>query len=481
MSTKKGLPLLRALVIALIVLSFGLVSVRSESLGSAWSQTTAYPTGVLLHSCVANADFQRIYCIGGSNGIGYSNSVEYASISSSGSIGIWSAGAAYPQVSAGQSCVAAVIYIYCVGGYDGSSRTTSVNYAQPAGSGLGAWTSATAYPFAVELQSCAAYNSVIYCVGGFDGLKYHNQTYLATVSSSGAIGAWSASTSYPTGVEGQSCVINGGYIYCIGGSTNGGIILAGVSYAPLSGGGGIGAWANTTPYPTAIYNQSCTVQSGYVYCVGGFSNSGFSNGVYYASLSPSGGVGPWVSTTAYPVTDEYLSCIALSGYIYCVAGFNGSALNSSYSDSVSSVSPVTVTTTTTTTTGGTVTSTVTSTVTTMVTTTATSNITQTSSVTSLFTLKSTSTVTSTVQRVSSTTSTITSTTTATETQSTTVTAVESTQTQSQSAGIATTLAAGVAAGGLVAGVLLTLVVSRLRRSRPATPSEPEELDSDEEQ
>lgn len=469
------------LVIALIVLSFGVVTVRSESLGLAWSQTTAYPLNVFLHSCVVNADFQRIYCVGGTNGVGYLNSVEYASISSSGSIGTWAAGPAYPQVSAGHSCVAVVVYIYCIGSYDGSSRTTSVNYAQPTGSGLGAWNSATAYPFPVELQSCASYNGVIYCVGGFDGQKYHNQTYFAQLPSSGVIGAWSSSTPYPTAVEGQSCVTNGGYIYCIGGGTSGGQILAGVSYAPLSAGGGIGAWASTTSYPTAIYNQSCAVQSGYVYCVGGYSSSGFTNAVYYASLLPSGGVGPWVSTTAYPGKNEYGSCVALSSYIYCVAGYDGSALNLSYSDSVSPISPTTVTTTVTATGTAAVTSTLTSTVTSNVTTTVTSRTTETSTVTSLFTLKSTSTVTSTVQRSSITTSTITLTSTATETKATTVTAVGNTQTQSQSGGPATTLEAGVAAGGLVAGVLLTLAVSRLRRTRQARPAETgDQLDSVEE-
>jgi len=74
-----------------------------------------------------------------------------------------------------------------------------------------------------------------------------------------------------------------------------------VYYALLSS-GGVGAWTQTTSYPVDVSSQSCVVNSGYVYCIGG------SNAVYYAPLSSSG-VGAWTQTMSYPGSAGAQSCV----------------------------------------------------------------------------------------------------------------------------------------------------------------------------
>ena len=36
----------------------------------------------------------------------------------------------------------------------------------------------------------------------------------------------------------------------------------------------LSTWAPATSYPTSITEQSCAVNSGYIYCVGGYDNNG---------------------------------------------------------------------------------------------------------------------------------------------------------------------------------------------------------------
>jgi hypothetical protein len=86
---------------------------------------------------------------------------------------------------------------------------------------------------------------------------------------------------------------------------------------------------------------SCVVSGGYVYCVGGYDISvGVTNHVYYATLS-STGVGVWNSTTSYPTLITYQSCVVSGGHLYCVGGTTGSVdtdTNAVYSANLSSIS-----------------------------------------------------------------------------------------------------------------------------------------------
>ena len=179
--------------------------------------------------------------------------------------------------------------------------------------------STTSYPTNIAHGSCATYSGYIYCVGGGTGLGSTSAVYFAPVSSSG-VGAWTSTTRYPTTENYQSCATYSGYIYCVGGYIGGGNVLSAVYFAPVSS-SGVGAWTSTTRYPTTIDYQSCVIYSGYIYCVGGnapSTPSGF-GGAYFAPVSSSG-VGAWTSTTSYPAVVTAQSCATDSGYIYCVGG-----------------------------------------------------------------------------------------------------------------------------------------------------------------
>jgi len=187
------------------------------------------------------------------------------------------------------------------------------------------------YPSPVAALSCVTGGARVICVGGLNGhFQTSNSTYTAPVSKLG-VGEWTKLADYPTGVAGQSCVANSGYVYCVGGlqiagtSSSKSQISRAVYFAPLTA-SAMGEWVRTTDYPFGVYNQSCAVLRGYVFCVGGVdSNSTTVSAVYYARLSSSG-VGGWTAASSYPIGIAAESCSSYATRLYCVGGLNATSI-----------------------------------------------------------------------------------------------------------------------------------------------------------
>ena len=196
---------------------------------------------------------------------------------------------------------------------------------------LGSWTSTTNYPISLSGVSCVTVSADIYCIGGFGGGgKSHNEVYYASLGASG-IGSWASTSAYPTAIDSASCVNATAGVYCVGGE-DGSTVLGDVYFASASS-SGLGSWSIETAYPNPLAAISCVTYSGYIYCVGGFDNNGDeTSSTYYASLSS--GLTSWTGTTQYPLAADAASCMVSSGDIYCVAGetASGSNQNSPISD-----------------------------------------------------------------------------------------------------------------------------------------------------
>jgi hypothetical protein len=210
-----------------------------------------------------------------------------------------------------------------------SSTTTSI-----APLDMGAWTQTTSYPTGIGTSSCAVNSNYVYCVGGqnsttggSEAANLTNAVYFAELSSSGGIvGNWIRTTNYPRIIWNEACATHSGYIYCIGGGGSPSSDTQTVYYAELSPSGGIlGNWMAATDYPVPIDSQSCTTLGDYIYCVGGATNTlnerfyaTITNAVYYAQLSASG-VGTWSSAANYAGYPYPLSCVGVNNqYIYCI-------------------------------------------------------------------------------------------------------------------------------------------------------------------
>ena len=320
--------LLTVLVITIVGLSLISVPVAADDSAIAsgvgtWKPTTSYPTNIEAQSCVVSGGY--IYCVAGDTVVSpyLTSAVYFAKLSSSG-VGTWKLSSAnpYPTNLYGESCVVSGGYVFCVGGYTGVSPdfTNAVYFAKLSSAGVGTWNPTTSYPTIIGYQSCVVSAGYVYCVGGQTDVSPYilNAVYYAKLSSTG-VGTWKVTTSYPVGIVDESCVVSGGYVYCVTGYPGGATDTSAVYFAKLSS-SGVGIWKSTTPDSIATENQSCVVSGGYVYCVGGSLNGGpGTSSVYFAKLSSSG-VGVWKSTTSYPINTYWLSCVVSGKHTYCVGG-----------------------------------------------------------------------------------------------------------------------------------------------------------------
>ncbi|MGA2665613.1 MAG: hypothetical protein ABSF83_11780, partial [Nitrososphaerales archaeon] len=164
--------------------------------------------------------------------------------------------------------IVALVALYAIAALTQSKAPSSV------------WATGADYPvqlggtYAIAGQQCFANGSYVTCVGGQD----YNAGPRSEVYSSSPISAasanvtgWTSGTQYPQDINGQSCVVDAGFVYCVGGTDDpNGDDTASSYYAPLTGeDGSVGAWNSTTAFPVPIDSQSCVGASGYVYCVGG--------------------------------------------------------------------------------------------------------------------------------------------------------------------------------------------------------------------
>jgi hypothetical protein len=155
-------------------------------------------------------------------------------------------------------------------------------------------------------------------------------------------------------VLGTSCVSNASYAYCVGGQNSTGTDLSDVFVAHVSSSGTVDAWNETTDYGAAsgtsgsgglgVEFTSCVAYTGYIYCVAGATSvaPGTTSKVYYAPLL-STGVGAWTETTDYGAASGttgaggirtfLLSCSEVSGYIFCVGDGSSKVFYASLSSS----------------------------------------------------------------------------------------------------------------------------------------------------
>jgi hypothetical protein len=226
-----------------------------------------------------------------------------------------------------------------------SSLTLTSTYPAPE-----VWAVGPSYPLTTHLepgvlgQACVNGTATVYCIGGFGINDTVTSDVFATTISPSGMGDWNTEASYPVPIVGQACVAYGGYAYCIGGQHDGeGDDIASSYYSQMTS-TGLGPWESTTAYPVPVDSSTCVASSGYVYCIGGDNETTGTNSTYvqsntdwYASVSSSG-IGTWKETTAYPTGADYPSCGATATEIYCTGGFNStySGVSNSYYAPISS-------------------------------------------------------------------------------------------------------------------------------------------------
>ena len=145
------------------------------------------------------------------------------------------------------------------------------------------------------------------------------------ISTSWSAPSWSNTTTISSSLAYAASVAANGYVYEIGGTTNGvasGVVNS-VSYAPINGNGSIGSWTATTSLNTGVFNAGAVVLNGYVYVIGGAGSGGDLTKVQWAQLNPNGTVGSWTNGSGGGLLPQRLggaSIVATNNTIYVIGG-----------------------------------------------------------------------------------------------------------------------------------------------------------------
>lgn len=145
---------------------------------------------------------------------------------------------------------------------------------------------------------------------------------------------WTGTTFLPQNLSGhKTATANNKYVYLVGGY-NGSAYSNGVYVATIQS-AGISAWTTLNALPVAVRDPAVVVAANIIYVLGGRNATQVFNNIYYASINADGTIGAWqTSAVALPVSLWGHSAVYLNGFIYVAGGTNlpsgSSALNTMY-------------------------------------------------------------------------------------------------------------------------------------------------------
>ena len=205
----------------------------------------------------------------------------------------WTATTALPVGLSGHAVAAATLpgvastsVVYVVGGADSSNNPRdSVLYATVSNTGtLGAWTKSTVLPapiayaaavVATSSNSPVTSSSYLYVIGGDSTAsgKPVATVYLGTLSAAGPVTSWGTTTSLPAAVHSLGAVIFNGTVYVAGGSGSGNAAVATVYRAAIRSDGTLGAWQALPSLPFARSYFGFGINGTFLYALGGDSGT----------------------------------------------------------------------------------------------------------------------------------------------------------------------------------------------------------------
>lgn len=198
-----------------------------------------------------------------------------------------------------------------------------------------------------------AYNNRMYLMGGITssgGVKsVVNTTQIADITALGMLGSWSASSTLPYNAYGYTAQVYNDRLYILGGASSvGGSPLSTVYYAKISSTGTLGAWTQTTSMPSGRMTSGGDIGSvwgAYIYVSGGCgatNGSGYctsiSNSTIVASINADGTIDSWNTVGSVSDTRTSQSFVAWRGYLYEIGGC--SAQNTTTGDCTTALSDI---------------------------------------------------------------------------------------------------------------------------------------------
>ena len=178
---------------------------------------------------------------------------------------------------------------------------------------------------------------VVYAIGGVDnGNTLQSSVYYATVGNTGSLGSWATTAALPTAVAFERAVVAtpanskvsaAGYIYALGGVTNGtsGQQASSAIYrATIAADGTVSGWTQAGSLPAPLHSFGAAIFLGNLYIWGGATTNDVPvANVYRSTIDATGGLGAWKAQAALTSARAYFGYGSFGGYLYSFGGNTG--------------------------------------------------------------------------------------------------------------------------------------------------------------
>ncbi len=228
-----------------------------------------------------------LYVVGGNNGLSTLSTVEYAEINIDGTLGTWQT--AHPLTTARMfmGLTAGYGYIYAIGGRN-PGALNSVEYAPIGTNGaLGDWQTTSALNTARSGMDAVVAGGYIYVPSGQNESGRPSSVEYTAINTDGTLALWGTAGDVNPARSYHATISDGRSMYMIGGaaySSNTG--LANVEMATINSDHTLGAWQSAESLGQATYGIGAVFAKDHIYLTGGYVYAGYVSTVKYASVTP---------------------------------------------------------------------------------------------------------------------------------------------------------------------------------------------------
>lgn len=241
--------------------------------------------------------------VGGTDGTTAQSTVYATRVTADGNLGTWTAGAALPAPRARAAVAFLGGQVYVIGGADASGAPTDTVYVgTPDSSGaVPSWTASDTLelPAPRDGATVAVAGDGLFLVGGRDASGPTATVWKATLDTTGALQAWKPTTSLPAARTLSGAVIEGAFIYVLGGADAKGAtdtVFRGDVASSGTNGTAVSRWAvagGTAQLPKPRTDASVFTANGTIYVIGGSDGSKPQSQLYWAAPDASGNIASW--------------------------------------------------------------------------------------------------------------------------------------------------------------------------------------------
>ena len=298
-----------------------------------WKASSALPSGRDHHGTfvTSRGNVAYLWVVGGNDYKRTMSDVLRATISATGDVGNWTAGDPLPGPRAGMGVATTDRFVVLTGGKDSAQRTTTdVFVARIANdASLGPWASAGTLPGPRFHHATVLNGKYLYVIGGLEASVSVPPVLKATLGETGMIERWDSLPPLPRPRSHQSIFINDGAIYLVGGldgnPAGANTPLADVIRAKILHDGALGEWEEVSTMPHAYATHATAVHDGAVWLFGGVEdNVRFVNIVLRSELTSAGRLGSWSEVApGLPAARSHVhQAPVYRGRVYSTAGSN---------------------------------------------------------------------------------------------------------------------------------------------------------------